>query len=138
MRWFTHCRARRQARGLDTIPRTIARFEAGGDAASAAILRDVIYAQEVEHCAAGLRWFRFCVARDAGAEEAAAEAEVVRRFHACVRRHFHGALKPPFNTDARERAGFVEALYLPLVTHWRDAAAAAAAAAAGGDDEDAA
>jgi len=31
-----------------------------------------------------------------------------------VRRYFNGALKPPFNRDARDRAGFPAAYYTPL------------------------
>lgn len=39
---------------------------------------------------------------------------VVARFHSLVREHFRGVLKPPFNTEAREKAGFAAEWYLPL------------------------
>ena len=35
-------------------------------------------------------------------------------FHALVKRHFAGSLKPPFNDEARREAGFDESWYLPL------------------------
>ena len=35
-------------------------------------------------------------------------------FHALVRRHFHGALKGPFNEVARHEAGLLPTWYLPL------------------------
>ena len=46
-----------EARGLDVTPATIARFEAAGDARSAAILGR-IYRDEIRHVAAGTLWFR--------------------------------------------------------------------------------
>lgn len=45
------------------------------------------------------------------------DADVAAAFHDVVRRHFHGVLKPPFNDEARARAGFRPSWYLPLVTH---------------------
>ena len=42
----------------------------------------------------------------AWAAEARRHPRVEEWFHALVRGHFFGALKPPFNEDARARAGF--------------------------------
>ncbi|KDD72342.1 DUF455 hypothetical protein, partial [Helicosporidium sp. ATCC 50920] len=46
-----HCA--HEARGLDVLPQTIARFRRAGDERSAALMSDVIYPEEVTHCAAG-------------------------------------------------------------------------------------
>ncbi len=66
----------------------------------------VIYDDEIGHVAAGARWFRWACAQQ-GREPAVA-------YRALVRRHYHGALKPPFNRAARAAAGldpdFYEAL----------------------------
>jgi uncharacterized ferritin-like protein (DUF455 family) len=65
-----------------------------------------LYDDEIGHVAVGARWFdRLCGARG---------LDPTATFQACVRRHFSGALKPPFNRDARERAGFPASYYLPL------------------------
>lgn len=39
---------------------------------------------------------------------------VIRTFHATVRAHFRGPLKPPFNEQARKAAGFGPQWYEPL------------------------
>ena len=124
-----------EARGLDVLPQTIRRFRSGGDAASAALLEDVIYEEEVSHCAAGVRWLRYlhALAHGSGDGEgssssreaaggcsgdwaagARAHASVEAWFHSLVRSHFRGPLKPPFNDAARARAGFGPEWYLPL------------------------
>ncbi len=94
-----------EARGLDVTPEMILRLERAGDGASAAVLAR-IYRDEIGHVAAGLRWFdRLCHER--GLDPQAT-------FHDRVRRHFTGALKPPFNREARARAGFPAAYYEKL------------------------
>lgn len=55
-----------QARGLDVLPTTISRFRAGGDEQTARLLEDIIYPEEVTHCAAGVRWFRYLCLRSNG------------------------------------------------------------------------
>ena len=77
-----------------------------GDSATANILR-VIYRDEERHVAIGARWFRFLCDRRRIAPEPA--------FHALVRRHFRGALKPPFNDRARSEAGLTPGFYKPLI-----------------------
>lgn len=91
-----------EARGLDITPATIARFEAIGDEASARILRRIL-TDEVRHVAAGTRWFKH-LSESCGFEP-------VSHWRALVSRHFRGALKPPFNDSARERAGLTRAFY---------------------------
>ncbi|MDX5360853.1 MAG: ferritin-like domain-containing protein [Alphaproteobacteria bacterium] len=91
-----------EARGLDVTPQMIARMEREGDADSAAAL-EIIHREEVGHVAAGLRWFR-AEAERRGLDPAAAFQEIVET-------GFRGRLKPPFNRDARDRAGMPAAFY---------------------------
>jgi len=94
-----------EARGLDVTPEMTLRLERAGDLESAAILAH-IYQDEIGHVAVGVRWFeRLCRARGLDPETA---------FHDRVRRYFKGELKPPFNRDARERAGLPAAYYEKL------------------------
>lgn len=118
-----------EARGLDVLPNTINKFRTGGDEETAKLLEDVIYPEEVGHCAAGVRWFRhlYDVAKRRKGSETLASSdpewvkealqfeEVELWFHHCVAKNFWGSLKPPFNEDARARAGFDPCWYLPLV-----------------------
>lgn len=94
-----------EARGLDVTPETVRRLEAAGDRRSAAIL-ERIYRDEIGHVAAGNRWFRMCCD--------VSETDSVMAFHAAVRQHFRGAIKPPFNDSARESAGLTRDYYLPI------------------------
>ena len=94
-----------EARGLDVTPEMRLRLERAGDAESAAIL-ERIYRDEIGHVAVGVRWFeRLCRAH--GLDPAATYRDRVRGY-------FAGALKPPFNREARDRAGFSAAYYEPL------------------------
>jgi uncharacterized ferritin-like protein (DUF455 family) len=94
-----------EARGLDVTPQMAARLEHAGDLPSAAILQH-IYQQEIGHVAVGLRWFeRLCRDRGLAPEQV---------FRERVRRCFKGALKPPFNQQARAAAGFPASYYEPL------------------------
>lgn len=86
-----------EARGLDVTPGMIARLRGAGDAASAAVL-EIILREEVAHVAAGSRWFAWCCARENRDPDAA--------FAALIAEHARGALKGPFNVDARLAAGF--------------------------------
>ncbi|MBS0556842.1 MAG: ferritin-like domain-containing protein [Proteobacteria bacterium] len=86
-----------EARGLDVTPGMIARLHSVGDAASAGIL-EVILREEVAHVAAGSRWFAYCCEREGH------DPDVT--FAALIAEHVRGALKGPFNLDARRAAGF--------------------------------
>ena len=48
-----------EARGLDVMPNTINKFRENGDEASALLLENVVYPEEIGHVKAGLKWFRF-------------------------------------------------------------------------------
>lgn len=60
-----------EARGLDVLPQTIARFRAGGDEATAALLERTVYPEEVTHCAAGVRWLTWLHSQAHGGGETA-------------------------------------------------------------------
>jgi uncharacterized ferritin-like protein (DUF455 family) len=94
-----------EARGLDVTPDMIARLDRFGDAESARVLR-VIYDDEIAHVAAGARWFRWECARQG--------LEPTATYQTLVRRHYKGALKPPFNHAARQMAGLDPAFYEAL------------------------
>ena len=89
-----------EARGLDVTPGMIARLSTVGDAATVKILDDILR-EEVAHVAAGSRWFVWCCERE--------HVEPGPTFEALVTRHFRGALRGPFNMEARLRAGFTSA-----------------------------
>jgi uncharacterized ferritin-like protein (DUF455 family) len=95
-----------EARGLDVSPGLIERLAASGDQASAEAI-GIIYRDEKGHVAAGAKWFRFLCERDG--------LPVEPTFHALVRRHFRGPIKPPFNDRARAEAGLTSGFYKPLV-----------------------
>ncbi len=95
-----------EARGLDVTPEMAATLERVGDPESAAVLRR-IYRDEIDHVAAGVRWFdELCGARGLIPEET---------FRELVRHYFKGDLKPPFNREARAAAGFPARYYEPLL-----------------------
>lgn len=94
-----------EARGLDITPPMIEKAEAVGDAETAKIL-SVIYRDEKNHVAFGAKWFRFLCDRVGKRPEPT--------FHAYVRKHFRGTLKPPFNDRARSEAGLTPGFYRPL------------------------
>jgi uncharacterized ferritin-like protein (DUF455 family) len=94
-----------EARGLDVTPAMIERLARAGDGESAALL-ETLLADEIGHVAAGARWFRWECARR-GREPAEAYRDLVRR-------HFKGALKPPFNAEARAAAGLEPGFYEAL------------------------
>ncbi|OIV96815.1 hypothetical protein TanjilG_08676 [Lupinus angustifolius] len=117
-----------EARGLDVLPTTISRFRNGGDNTTADLLERVVYPEEITHCAAGVKWFKYLCQRsrkpvsDQEEQEICAvesgttteDDEVISKFHAIVRTYFRGPLKPPFNEEARKSAGFGPEWYEPL------------------------
>lgn len=91
-----------EARGLDVTPAMTAKLRAAADHASVAIL-ETIYQDEIGHVRVGQRWFGFaCASR--GLEPAQAWRDYVATY-------FKGALKPPFNTAARNAAGMPQSWY---------------------------
>lgn len=94
-----------EARGLDVTPAMIAKLRAVGDAQSADILQ-VIFDEEIGHVACGKRWFDFLCERQG--------CQPQETWQMLVRRHFRGALKPPFNEPARSAAGMPADFYSSL------------------------
>lgn len=98
-----------EARGLDVTPGMIVRLRSVGDTATVAIL-ETILREEVAHVAAGSRWFAWCCARDGVDPQAT--------FQDLLQTHMRGALRGPFNVEARMSAGFsvAEIAYLDELT----------------------
>lgn len=86
-----------EARGLDVTPAMIERVKASGDHDTVAVL-EIILREEVAHVAAGTRWFRWCCEREG--------VEPLPTFRNLLREHAKGALRGPFNVQARREAGF--------------------------------
>ena len=96
-----------EARGLDVQPAMIEGARRHGDERTAAIF-EIIYRDEKRHVAIGAKWFRFlCDQRSLAPEPT---------FHALVRAHFRGTIRPPFNDKARSEAGLAPGFYKPLVS----------------------
>jgi uncharacterized ferritin-like protein (DUF455 family) len=86
-----------EARGLDATPPMQAKLAQAGDARAVDIL-DIILRDEIGHVAIGNRWYRWLCARD-GHDPIAHFEQLLVAYHA-------PRPKPPFNLDARRRAGF--------------------------------
>jgi uncharacterized ferritin-like protein (DUF455 family) len=86
-----------EARGLDATPPMQRRLAEAGDAAAVAVL-DVILRDEVGHVAVGNHWYRWLCKRDG--------LDPVAHYRELCRRHRAPRLRPPFNHEARRRAGF--------------------------------
>ncbi|WP_321340911.1 ferritin-like domain-containing protein [Breoghania sp.] len=96
-----------EARGLDITPPMIEKARANEDEGTAKIL-ETIYRDEKRHVAFGAKWFRFVCDRERVRPEPL--------FQKLVRKHFRGALKPPFNDRARSEAGLTPGFYKPLAS----------------------
>lgn len=91
-----------EARGLDVSPATISALQQAGDQKTAEIL-EKIYKDEIRHVEIGVKWFnRLCEADGVKANEA---------FKLLVSEYFAGQLKPPFNEEARKKAGLLPNFY---------------------------
>ena len=86
-----------EARGLDVTPNLINRLREVGDLDTMAVL-EVILSEEVRHVEIGTRWFHWCCA-----ERGLEPVPTFRRLLA----EQNILLRPPFNREARARAGFV-------------------------------
>jgi uncharacterized ferritin-like protein (DUF455 family) len=86
-----------EARGLDATPPMQARLARAGDARAVAIL-DVILADEVGHVALGNRWYRWLCAREG--------LDPIAHFEHLLVQYAAPRPRPPFNLEARRRAGF--------------------------------
>jgi len=89
-----------EARGLDASPPIKAKLVGAGDLRAGEIL-DIILRDEVGHVAVGNHWYRWCCDQ-AGVDPLAHYPVLAARYDA-------PRLYPPFNAEARRRAGFSEA-----------------------------
>jgi uncharacterized ferritin-like protein (DUF455 family) len=86
-----------EARGLDATPPMQAKLAQAGDQRAVEIL-GVILHDEVGHVAVGNRWYRWLCARDGH--------DPIAHFERLLMAHHAPRPKPPFNLEARRRAGF--------------------------------
>lgn len=94
-----------EARGLDITLATVERFNQQGDRLTAKVLNR-IYHDEIRHVSYGTKWF-----------ESVCESQNINHYeqwHELVKKHFRGALKPPFNDSARHAAGLTQDYYLGI------------------------
>ncbi len=98
-----------EARGLDVTPPMIEKLERAGDEKSAAVLK-VIFEEEIGHVAKGVRWFN-AVCETKGETPQ-------RHFQTLVKRYLPAGLRPPFNHEARERAGLSRLYYQNFSPDW--------------------
>lgn len=88
-----------EARGLDASPPLRNKLAQAGDAQGAAIL-DIILRDEVGHVAIGNHWFNWlCTQR---------QLNPITTFERLCTQYRAPKLKPPFNMEARRKAGFTE------------------------------
>lgn len=88
-----------EARGLDVTPAMIDKLDKQGDAATVAILRQILR-EEIDHVRIGNRWFKYVCEEQA--------LEPIETFSRYLRKHGRIALRGPFNREARLQAGFTE------------------------------
>ena len=94
-----------EARGLDVTPNMVKQLQTAGDEESAAVLK-IIFEEEIAHVKVGAKWFIFVC------EQKKLDPETT--WQGLVKKHFKGALKPPFNDEARALAGLPKSFYQPL------------------------
>ncbi len=89
-----------EARGLDATPQIQQKLRQAGsaDALRAVAILDIILRDEVGHVAIGNHWYRVLCAQ--------AGLDPVAHYGVLVQRHAAPRLHPPFNEEARRRAGF--------------------------------
>lgn len=94
-----------EARGLDVNPMTINKFHSAGDMASTETLR-TIHHDEITHVTTGHRWLSWICQQEG--------TDAVEVFRANVKEYFKGAVKGPFNEEARLQAGMDKRYYEDL------------------------
>ncbi|KAJ5966265.1 hypothetical protein N7481_012979 [Penicillium waksmanii] len=91
-----------EARGLDVNPMTIQKFRVAGDSESVQSL-EIIHNDEITHVTTGHRWLTWICAQEG--------TDPVQVFRANVQKHFRGAIRGPFNEEARLQAGMDRRYY---------------------------
>jgi uncharacterized ferritin-like protein (DUF455 family) len=89
-----------EARGLDATPQIQDKLRRvdSPHARRAVEILEIILRDEVGHVAAGNRWYRWCCAREG--------LDPLAHYPVLAERHGAPRLHPPFNAEARRRAGF--------------------------------
>ncbi|KAJ8127658.1 hypothetical protein O1611_g5977 [Lasiodiplodia mahajangana] len=95
-----------EARGLDINPLTIEKFRVAGDLESVDVMT-IIHNDEITHVTTGHRWLTWICEQE--------NTDPVQVFRTNVQNHFRGAVKGPFNADARQQAGMDSSYYENLV-----------------------
>ncbi|KAH8673313.1 Rieske [2Fe-2S] domain protein [Xylariales sp. PMI_506] len=85
-----------EARGLDVNPMTIEKFRKADDMESVDVLT-VIHNDEITHVTTGHRWLTWICEQE--------QVDPVQVFRDNVKKYFWGAVKGPFNVEARLQAG---------------------------------
>ncbi|KAJ5908213.1 hypothetical protein N7495_000895 [Penicillium taxi] len=91
-----------EARGLDVNPMTIEKFRHSGDGESVKAL-EVIHNDEITHVTTGHRWLTWICSQEG--------TDPVQVFRGNVKQHFKGAIRGPFNEEARLQAGMDRRYY---------------------------
>lgn len=94
-----------EARGLDVNPVTIDKFQKAGDTESVEGLT-IIHNDEITHVTTGHRWLTWICEQEA--------TDPVEVFRSNVKKYFYGAVKGPFNAEARLQAGMDARYYEDL------------------------
>ncbi|RYP76966.1 hypothetical protein DL770_007140 [Monosporascus sp. CRB-9-2] len=94
-----------EARGLDVNPLTIEKFRNAGDMESVEAL-EVIHNDEITHVTTGHRWLTWICQQEG--------TDPVQVFRSKVQQFFRGAVKGPFNAEARQQAGMDPSYYKDL------------------------
>lgn len=91
-----------EARGLDATPQVQAKLRQAGtaDALAAVQVLDIILREEVGHVAIGNHWYRFLCQRN--------NLDPQAHYTALAQHYEAPRPRPPFNTQARQAAGFTE------------------------------
>ena len=97
-----------EARGLDVTPSIITKFGTAGDQLSSNAMK-VIYEEEIQHVFAGQKWFNFlCTQESLPPKET---------YHSLINKYFKGQIKPPFNMEARTKAGLDKDFYMKIMAN---------------------
>lgn len=91
-----------EARGLDINPMTIEKFRKAGDSESVEAL-EIIHQDEITHVTTGHRWLSWICEQEG--------TDPVEVFRGNVMKYFRGAVKGPFNAEARLQAGMDKSYY---------------------------
>jgi uncharacterized ferritin-like protein (DUF455 family) len=96
-----------EARGLDVTPATLERVRAAGDLHGVRVLNRILD-DEIGHVRIGTSHFHAWAERQ--------DENPAKLWQTLVKRHFRGALKPPFNDSARLAAGLSRTFYDALAS----------------------